>query len=344
MEIRLVDPTSISNWDSLILQGRQPSLFYSQSWARVLMSSFNYRPLYLVCWQGGRILGLLPLMEVDSVLTQRRGVCVPFADSGEFARRDADLYRGLFERACALGCERKWRYIEVRGGKNLFPDTPASASYLTHKIDISRPIDSVRAGFHGHVRTTIRQAQKLGVEVIESRKSADMRIYFDLHCRTRKRHGVPPQPWHFFSDIDRYFVQRNKGKLLFATVNKKPVAGEVVLHFGRTAYEKYSASLIEYQHYRVNNLLQWEIIRRYANEGYSYVDLGRTSMNNHGLLRYKGGWGAEVSTTDYYRYRLPDGPFIQMPIREEAKLTDWMRKLPLPALRWIGHLAYRHMG
>ena len=44
--------------------------------ARVLARTYGHRPHYLACHQEGRLTALIPVMEVCSVFTGRRGVCV----------------------------------------------------------------------------------------------------------------------------------------------------------------------------------------------------------------------------------------------------------------------------
>ncbi len=40
--------------------------------------------------------------------------------------------------------------------------------------------------------------------------------YYRLHCMTRKRQGVPPQPVSFFKNIFDFIVKQGKGNIFFA--------------------------------------------------------------------------------------------------------------------------------
>jgi len=47
---------------------------------RVLRETYGHVPLYAARFAGGQLEGLLPLMEVSSPFTGRRGVSLPFTD------------------------------------------------------------------------------------------------------------------------------------------------------------------------------------------------------------------------------------------------------------------------
>ena len=38
-----------------------------------------------------------------------------------------------------------------------------------------------------------------------------VQTYYALHCRTRRRHGLPPQPFRFFSNMQRRMLQAGPG-------------------------------------------------------------------------------------------------------------------------------------
>src|SRR5262245_2070218 len=80
MECEFVNPLLDPQWNSRILERGGATFFHSAEWAQVLIETYNYTPHYAVFKQAGRILGILPVMEVRSLWTGRRGVCLPFCD------------------------------------------------------------------------------------------------------------------------------------------------------------------------------------------------------------------------------------------------------------------------
>jgi hypothetical protein len=94
--------------------GVSVTAFHTAEWAQVLHETYGHRPLYLAIGEPGRISALLPLMEVASPFTGRRGVSLPFTDSCSVLEVSPGVAGPLYQRALELGKERGWRYLECR--------------------------------------------------------------------------------------------------------------------------------------------------------------------------------------------------------------------------------------
>ena len=80
LELEIINPLRFEGWDELILQTHGYSFFHSLAWAKVLYDSYNYKPLYFTLFDRNNLLVLIPLMQVNSFLTGRSGVALPFSD------------------------------------------------------------------------------------------------------------------------------------------------------------------------------------------------------------------------------------------------------------------------
>ena len=74
------NPLQIKNWNDKISDSSRASIFHTQNWAAVLAETFGYEPLYFFTEDRGQMQALFPLMEVNSRLTGKRGVSLPFTD------------------------------------------------------------------------------------------------------------------------------------------------------------------------------------------------------------------------------------------------------------------------
>ena len=79
-KVEILNPLEYPGWDDLLLTHEDYSFFHSSAWARVLHESYNYKPLYFTGVENGNLTALIPVMEVKSILTGRRGVSLPFTD------------------------------------------------------------------------------------------------------------------------------------------------------------------------------------------------------------------------------------------------------------------------
>jgi lipid II:glycine glycyltransferase (peptidoglycan interpeptide bridge formation enzyme) len=281
-------------------------------------------------------------MEVDSWLTGRRGAGLPFTDECEPLCSDSETFQKLFQSALKLGRDRGWKYLECRGGEEFLPDAPASLVHYTHCIDLQADERVLFARLDGGVRQAIRKAGKAGVQVEISRELAAVEVFYSLLVKTRKRHGMPPQPFSLFRNIFQQVLRQNMGVVIVARKGHTPVGAAVYFKWGNRAIYKYGASDERFQHLRGNNLVMWEAIKWCAREGMGSLHLGRTSLANAGLRKFKLGWGAEEGKIAYYKFDLRRQQFVVERDETEGWHNRIFRSAPEFASRLAGRLLYRH--
>jgi lipid II:glycine glycyltransferase (peptidoglycan interpeptide bridge formation enzyme) len=216
-------------------------------------------------------------------------------------------------------------------------------SYFSHILELDRPAANIHSGFRAGVRRAIRKAERAGVKV-ELRHDLDsVRAFYKLHCKTRRRHGLPPQPFGFFRSIQRNVLARDQGFVLLANLEGRPIAGAILFQFGSVATYKFAASDPAYQQHRGNDLVVWEAVR-YLTGHVRTLDFGRTSLLHEGLRRFKLGFGSAEVIIDYYQYDYQRSRFIQTQDWTTGFHNRLFRWLPVPVLRILGNLLYRNMG
>ncbi len=357
--VQALDPLAVSDWDAQVTALAGSSFFHSAAWARVLEESYGFKPVYFAKTQGSRICAVLPMMEVKSWLTGKRGVSLPFTDSCEPLGTATDA---LVEAAKVHGRAHGWKYCEFRGlaggasagvvkNPELIPhpsslNLPPSSfsSYYGHTLDLGPDEEKVFGKFDSSVRRAIRKAEKSGVTVEILRTIDAMREFYALHCLTRKKHGVPPQPFRFFEGFHRHVIAHNLGFVAVARFEGKPIAASVFVHLGAKAIYKYGASDENSQHLRGANVVMWRAIQWYARAGYTELDFGRTDPSNEGLRRYKLGWGAAEKTLAYQRYDFRANAFVAGQEKPPGACFSIFQRLPLPISRLIGAALYRHVA
>jgi len=343
-DFHILDPTADPNWNNLVLSHPNSSFFHSAQWASVLVECYGYKPLYFSRRQDDRLTTLLPVMEVKSWCTGKRGVSLPFTDVCSPFFTDESDSQALFSHAVNFGKREKWKCLELRSGRTFTLDAPASWRYYLHSLDLSPGEDKLFAALKSTVRTAVRKASKSGVEVQMCKSLDAVRQFYNLNCETRRRHGLPPQPFKFFGAISKNVLTQEKGLVVLGTHEGRTIAGSVFFHFGPNALYKYGASDARYQKLRANDLVMWEAIKWYAGQGYRTLSLGRTALSNTGLRRFKNGWGTREETIEYFKYDLAKDAFVT----DTDRLSGWhnriFRALPIPVSRLIGALLYRHMA
>jgi len=395
--LQIINPITYPGWDELLLRTPGASFFHSSAWAKVLAESYGYTPLYFTVLENGKLRALVPMMEVNSFLTGKRGVSLPFTDYCEPIVGETNEFVVLFNSIIEYGKKKGWKYVELRGGErylnNLSPRTssPVAASetrnlepgtcneslsvprssplgvqpsvvpdsrnltpgasrlipfrsYLGHTLDLSQNESQVFSRFRDSTKRNIKKAIKEKVKAEISNSLESIKEFYRLNCMTRKEHGLPPQPFNFFKKIFDNVISNNLGFVILASYDDKNVAGGVYFHFGEKAVYKYGASAMAYQNLRANNLVMWEAIKWYCHNGFDHFCFGRTEPENQGLIQFKSGWGTTEQKISYYLYDFRKEEFISAKSKVTGFHNKIFRNMPLPLLKKLGSVIYKHVG
>jgi hypothetical protein len=343
-DLEIIDPTKYEGWDEILLSAQGYSFFHSCAWAKVLYESYQYKPLYFTAIENGCLKTLVPVMEVSSFLTGKRGVSLPFSDYCEPIISNGVSFKDVFEGIMKYGKGSGWKYLELRGGQQYLPDALTSATYLSHILELSRNEEETFLSFRDSTKRNIKRAISEGVEARICNSLESVAEFYRLNLMTRKRHGLPPQPFYFFEKVFDHIILKNLGFIVLAYFQDTPVAGAVYFHFGRKAVYKYGASDMNYQHLRANNLVMWEAVKWYSENGHKSLHLGRTEPENRGLIQFKSGWEAYEQQIAYYRYDFERGNFVPSSPKVTGFHNKIFKKTPIYVLNKVGGLLYRHVG
>ncbi len=342
MPIEVLDPLTEPGWDALIERHPAAGFFQSAAWARVLVDSYGYTPRYFARRAGERLTGLIPLMGITSLLTGRRGSALPFTDVCDPLAGDAAEFAQMFSAVVAHAARVGWDTIDLRGGRGFLDGQPRAAQFLVHTLPLGPDEDEVARAFRPATRRNVRRSERGPLQVERLTSRAAVADYYRLHCGTRRQHGLPPQPWRFFENVQRHVLARGRGFVVLASAAGRAVAGAVFFHFGDTLVYKFGASDRRFHALRPNQRVMWEAIRWGCRNGMRRLDMGRTDPGDPGLLQYKTGWGAQGEPVAYYRYDVRRRAFrASAPVRSSFRL---FRLLPAGLLRVTGRLLYRHMA
>jgi hypothetical protein len=344
MDVQIVNPVSFPEWSSLLASMEGYSFFHSSQWAKVLSGSYRYRPVYFVSFEKDRPVALIPFMDVKSLLTGHRGVSLPFTDFCEPLLSCNSDFHDIFKQIVAYGKEAGWSTLELRGGADLLGDALPYATYLSHFLDLSPDEDYCFSRFKDSTRRNIRKALAGEIEIKILNSLESIREFYRLNCLTRKRHGLPPQPYHFFKSLHDEIISENCGLVVMAYHKDTAIAGAVYFHLGDKAIYKYGASDRKYQLLRANNLVMWGAIKWYCNNGYKGLSFGRTERNNPGLRRFKSSWGTREQMIHYYKYDVKRDAFLRARGKGPPFYVEIFKKTPVPLLKMIGSLLYRHVA
>lgn len=343
-DIKIINPNDYPGWDDMLLSSKDYSFFHTSVWGKVLCESYNYTGFYFSIFNHGQLAVSIPVMEIKSILTGKRGVSLPFTDDCEPIIMDDVPAQALIDFIKAYGIKQGWEYLEFRGRHSCFDEEISSANYFGHVLDLLRKEKDIFSNFRKGTKSAIKQAMAEDVGAKISNSLEAVNEFYKLNCITRRRHGLPPQPYHFFKNVYDHIISKDLGVVVLGSFRNNPIAGGVFFHFGKKAIYKYGASDINYQHLRPNNLIIWEAIKWYTERGYKSFCFGRTEAENQGLRIFKNGWGTDERIIKYYKYDLRSSRFVARSNGTNNLYGKLLSRAPIALLKPIGSLLYRHMG
>jgi hypothetical protein len=338
-----IDPLAGEDWEQLVSKFPDATTFHTSAWCRVLVETYGHKPYYFRFAGEAGTTALLPLLEVQSKITGRRGVSLPFSDVCPALLSPRFDHNLLVNELSSLAQTRGWKHFELRGAKFLRESAPGSSTYFGHSLDLSAGFERVEEAFAANVHRNLRKAQRSRVEVEITTTKKALREFYQLLARTRRRHGVPPQPLRFFEKIHEHLFGQNRGFLVLARHEGRAIAGAIFFHFGNNGLFKFGASDERQQELRANNLVMREAIRHLSGMGVKRLHFGRTDRSNEGLRRFKLAWGAEEEIIEYYRFEPATRRWATAGSDVAERAGAIFRNLPLLANRLIGTIAYPHL-
>ncbi len=337
MRTELLDPRTDERWEEFVRRAGQATMFHHPAWLGLLADCYRYDfAASCLMDDGGRVVAGLPWSRIESRLTGRRLVALPFSDacqpltdgaSEEELARAVDAHR----RETGLGLEVRWE-METLG------DTVQR--YWRHTLALEADADAVAKRAKSSIRRGISKARKEGLKFERRTDAAALAAFYRLHMRTRRYQGVPTQPKRFIDGLGPLF-ERGHGFVALVTDGGEPIAAAVFLQLRGHLIYKYGASDRSALARRPNNLLFAEVIRWACEAGLRELDFGRTDLEQEGLKQFKRGWGADEHALHhtYAGMETPSGGGS----RAQHLLAPVIRHSPPGVGRLLGTL-YRHFG
>ncbi|MEO5930584.1 MAG: GNAT family N-acetyltransferase [Candidatus Kapaibacterium sp.] len=331
-------------WLGLVNAHPDATIFHHPAWIGLIADCYRYRATVVMVDRGSAPGGGIPVIETRSMLRGRRLIALPFSDACAPLVADKESLAELIDGLHALRRQRGCPELEIRWKLPELPGVFPGAQALRHVTYLPDDPDELFRRFHRtRVQQPIRVAGKSGLRVERAGEWKDMADFYDLHLRTRQRHGIPVQPLRFFRLLWERLIGAGHGFLLLARDGDKAVAGALLLHFARGLVYKFNASDPLYWPMAPNHLLLWEALRQGCLAGYRSFDWGRTDTEHIGLRDFKRGWGAEE-----YPLRgsiLADSPpDVRTSGASRTLMVHVIRRSPPWVCRALGELLYGQLG
>lgn len=292
-----------SAWDSTVAASDDAWLWHSLEYQEALGTWATRENVSLAVMAGDSIGAILPLQLValkrNRVLPYRQlhsqggAAFAPHLsklDRAEVARtmRDAVLRLAAARHAneivfVSTPVAPSWR--DFGDSPNPHVDIGLAATLGQSWVsDLRGGPEAVWSAMEGRSRTSIRKAERDGVEVRVGGVD-DLTAYYDLHRTTYSRTGMRPHARLYFDHIWRDFVARGTARVFVAERDAVVIAAQTFAVGKSAAVYWTGASSEEALRLGANNLVQWTAMRELMSDGVEWFEHGEAFPQAVGKLK-----------------------------------------------------------
>ena len=344
---RPLDAANAPAWDAFVDALPTGTFFHRAAWASVFLSAFRHRPFYVMAEQDGAVVGVLPLVHVNTRLFGNSLMSSPFCVYGGPLAATADSAVALesyaAEVARRLGAETtefRFRHAPPQDWLTAANWSTRSDLYVTFRKPISANDDANLKAIPRKQRAVVRKGVDRGLASVVSDQVDGLHA---IYAESVRNLGTPV----FSRDYFRILAQAFCGRMDVVTVLDAGVPVSAVLNF----YDRdevlpyYGGGTAAARASHANDFMYWEVMRLAAAKGSRLFDFGRSKIGT-GAFAFKKNWGFTPEPL-HYCYRLAPGAAIpdHNPLNPKYRffINAWKR-MPLPLANLIGPSIVRGIG
>jgi len=320
--------------DDFVDMHPEGTIYHKSALFNFIDKTFAHDRAFLVALNNDAVIGLLPLVRLNSPLFGNFIVSVPYFNYGGILSNNPDTAKLLVAEASQWKNTVNASHIEFRHTEKDIVDLPCRTDKVTFILPLPQNKEDLWASFKPKLRAQIKRSSRLSPSIKIGRNELldDFYHVFSINMRDL---GTPVYGKDFFSNALDSFG--DAAKLIVIYLNDKPVACAFLLGFKETLEIPWASTLKEFNPVGINMTMYWEILTFAIRQGYSNFDFGRCTKDC-GTYKFKKQWGAQPIPF-YWHYSLPDGEQLPQlnPNNPKFKLlvAVWKR-LPVALTKLIG--------
>ena len=348
MKIFQINPLQDPRWDQLVNSHPRASVFHSTDWISAICRTYDYKPVvFTTSAPSEKLRNGIAFCHIKSWLTGQRLVSMPFSDHCEPLFESPEEFDFIVRNLPTSSEIPEAKYFELRPRHDCFTGNDDGGfkpyqRYYLHCADLSPSLETLFRSFDkASVQRRVRRAETMGLTEQCGNPQQLLKPFYHLMGLTRIRHQLPPQPYLWFQNL--IDILGDSITIRVAYSGNLPVSAILTLRFRDVAYYKYGCSDAKYNSLGATPFLLWNAICDAKAKGAKTFDLGRTDLDQPGLLNFKNHWTPNPEQLVYWRY--PESS-------SHSTASGWKMKLmknafghmPQGALEATGKFLYRHIG
>jgi hypothetical protein len=351
MTVYQINPLRDQRWAEFIKIHPQASVFHTPGWLETLQRTYGYEPLVLTTSRPqAQLTNGVPFCRVKSWLTGERMVSVPFADHCQPLYENVDDFYSVLDFASTgLNGKSNRKHVEIRPLESDRLDLAehtrfySGRTFRLHLLNLAPSNDELLRSFDKNsVQRRLRRVTRENLVHEQGISDPLLKKFYHLQILTRRRHQIPPQPIQWFRNLIAFLGERVNIRVV--SKDGTPIASILTLSFNSTVVYKYGCSDAAYNNLAGTPFLFWQTIQDSKQHGVHTFDMGRSDLDNPGLINFKSNWGTVDLPLTYWRCPQTVERPVSEPSGAKKAGAYVIARLPDPLLILLGRTLYKHVG
>jgi len=286
-------------WDEYVNANSECTSYHRWAWKDVFERVFGWPAIYLLAEENGVVRGVLPLIRQKCCLRSYLS-SMPHLKGGGIVADDASIERHLFRAASDAANRVDATYLELRHLSPRDLPTVMRGDKVSAVLPIAPDSEERLRRLDKKARNLVRKSLTFGMTA-EFGRAELLSSFYRIYRRNMHDLGSPAYSQKFFSEILDQFP--GESRICLARSGDQEVAAGFMIGFRDTVEVGWASSYRTFLHLKPNMFLYWSMLSFAAEQGYKYLDFGRSSRHS-GTLDFKMQWGA-VASDLYWSYYWP---------------------------------------
>ena len=342
MRIVQCDDTERDAWNAYVKASARASLYHRYEWREVNTECFGHRSAYFAAFEGNRIVGVFPIVQVKSLLFGNIACSLPFVNYGGPCGDSDEIENELIDAASRVADAWRVDYVEIRSRRHLGSQYPSSEHKVSMTLELDANPEKLWNGFKTGHRQDIRRGYKNGFTA----RFGGVELIGDLYAvlsESWRDIGTPMYSQRYLEKVHAVLGGASRICVVYDAAGQPAAGAFDGLHSG-TVEGMWLGMRAAHRRQSVGYVLYWELIKHACENGQSRFHLGRSTVDS-GAEQFKKKWNA-VPTQLYWHYILRTCERVpELNVRNsryQFAIKTW-RKLPVAVSRHIGPMIARYI-
>jgi FemAB-related protein (PEP-CTERM system-associated) len=339
--IKSLSPADYSRWDAYVKAHTEGTFFHLSGWEKVIKDSFSHQSFFLFAEAEDEIIGVLPLVEVNSALFGHSLISTPFCVYGGAITNNEETARALEQHACQLAEKLNVDYLELRYKTRQNSSLLMKSVHSTFTCELGDNSDEILANVKKKQRAVIRHSFKNDLTCDISNQ---IEPFYNLLSQSYRNLGTPIFSKKYFENLLDVFVDDIDIAVIKDSDNKASVA-VMNFYFNGQVSPYYGGGSADSRFIKSADFMYYQVMCSAREKGCTSFDFGR-SKNDSGPYKYKKNWGMDPQPLHYYYHlvKATELPNLSPNNPKYKMFINLWQKLPLKLSQLLGPFLSKYLG